>query len=116
MVEKINEQCRLIIMGPEEREEFKKQLLADLEETKRMVAETRRMADEMEATRLRVEASASAFDSTSESPLSTMHVGGSSLAEMRSYIDNVKKQFEAQRKYNRLPWWKRIFKERPSFG
>lgn len=91
-------------------EELKKQLLANLEEAKRLAAETKEMADAMEAGRLRIAAS-SLSGATSEQIMVGMEP---SLREMRAYIDKVKQDIAEHRKYRNLPWWKRIFKARPA--
>jgi len=82
----------------EELAEFKRQLKSDPEKAKRFADESRRLAEEMEA-RLR-----------------GRQRQALSLEEMRAYIDKVKKEIEEQRMYRRLPWWKRLFRDRPVAG
>jgi hypothetical protein len=86
-------------MNRKQHEELKKLLLASLEETKRMVAETRAMADAMEAGHSTV-----TYGVIDREP---------NLRETRAYIDKVKREIEEQREYDRLPWWRKLFRERP---
>jgi len=105
-------------MNPEAHEELKKQLLASLEETKRLAAEARQRADEVEADLLRALDPGSATDAVSASNTTapTMAEREQSLAEMRAYIDKVKLEIEEQRAYRHLPWWRRLFKTPPPYN
>jgi hypothetical protein len=81
-------------------EEFKKELLADLKELKRMAAEAKQYADELEK---------------SELNLLSKHQPRLTIEHLQGYLQQVRDQQAAQKAFWKLPWWKRLFTRYPAF-
>lgn len=99
------------MMSPEEREEFKKQLLANLEDTKRQVAETRLLAEQFEREAdeyKKQQESQRPFANGSHTPLPPPGFRSWTIEEMREYLEKARMEYEEARRYRNIPWWKKI--------